>query len=89
MKVYLIIFFISALEGGIWLASRSGHFILSERVPSTYYIESSLLHRAGIHVVDNIKAAYTCRALNPPPLLERRAALRSGKESNARIKWSK
>jgi hypothetical protein len=44
----------SALDGGEWSASRSGHFTARERVPSTHWIGGWVGLRASLDAVKHL-----------------------------------
>jgi hypothetical protein len=44
--------FISALDGGEWLVSRSSHFTLGERAPDSHWIGDWVGPRAGLEAVE-------------------------------------
>jgi hypothetical protein len=49
-------FFISALDGGVWLASHSGRFTLGERAPSTHLTGDWVGPRTGLEAVSREKS---------------------------------
>jgi hypothetical protein len=53
------LFLISALDGGCWPASCSGHFIPGERGYGTHWIGGSVDRRSGLHDVERRKFAPT------------------------------
>jgi hypothetical protein len=55
VDVLIQIFLTSALVGGEWSASRSGHFIPCERAPGTHWIAGWVDPRAGLDDLENRK----------------------------------
>jgi len=55
----------SALDGGEWSASRSGHFTPSERAPGTHWLGGWVGPRAGLNAVVRRKIPSPSRHSNP------------------------
>jgi hypothetical protein len=55
MDVEIHIFLTSALAGGEWSASRSGHFTFGERAPGTHWIGGWMDPRPGLDNVEKRK----------------------------------
>jgi hypothetical protein len=55
VDVYIHIFFISALAGGEWSASRPGRFTPGKRTPSTLWIGGLVGPRNGLDDVEKRK----------------------------------
>jgi hypothetical protein len=56
----------SALDGGEWLASRSGSFTPMETAPGTHRIGGWVGPRVGLDVVVKIKIPSPCRDTSSP-----------------------
>jgi hypothetical protein len=52
VAVYVHIFLTSALAGGEWLVSRSGHFTPRETAPDTHWIGGWVALRDGLDAVE-------------------------------------
>jgi hypothetical protein len=74
----------SALDGGEWLASHSGHFTSRERIPSIHLIEGSVGPTTGMEAKEKRKIlplpGYT-------PLLTADVELRDLKHQRSRDYW--
>jgi hypothetical protein len=55
----------SALDGGVWSASRPGHFTPRERAPGTRWIGGWVGPRAGLDAVSKRKIPSSGRESNP------------------------
>jgi hypothetical protein len=65
VDVYFRLFLASALDGGEWSASHSGHFTSRERVPGTHRIGVWVSPRVGLEAVVKRKIPSLCWDSNP------------------------
>jgi hypothetical protein len=65
LKVWLHVFLTSALDGGVWSASRPGSFTAREKAPGTHWIGGWVGPRAVVDTVVRRKIPSPCRDSNP------------------------